>query len=61
MKKKHENPEFQVIKMDLANAKFYAASVLDDTYSGGQGTTTPTPTSTPATNGYGLSNSNGWF
>lgn len=54
----HENPEFQVIKMDEANAKFYAASG-GDAFSGEKGA--QTSASAPVTNGYSLTSGNGWF
>ena len=56
MYKNHEAPEFQVIKQNEANAKFFVAST--DSFAATQD---PTSTSLTTTLGYTLSNSNGWF
>lgn len=53
----HEAPEFQVIKMDEANAKFYAASI-DLTVGGSSNGSVQ---STPATMSYSQNTTNGWF
>lgn len=57
--KKHENPEFQVIKMGEANAKFYAASPVPDLTVGGS--SNGSVGSTSATMSYHQNATTGWF
>lgn len=56
MKKNHEAPEFQVIRQNEANAKFFVASFDGDPV---QGTVGSTPGS--VANAYSKANANGWF
>lgn len=53
----HEAPEFQVIKMDEANAKFYAAS-FEVTVGGSSNGSVG---GTPATMSYSKNTTTGWF
>lgn len=55
--KKHEAPEFQVIKMNEANAKFYAAS-FGATLGGSSNGSVD---ATPATMSYIQNTTTGWF
>ena len=56
MKKQHQVPEFQVIRQNEANAKFFVAS-----YDGVQGTGESPITKVSATNTLSISNANVWF
>ena len=56
MKKQHQVPEFQVIRQNEANAKFFVAS-----YDGVPGDVKSPITSVSATNTLSKSNANGWF
>lgn len=58
--KKHENPEFQVVRLNEANAKFYAASGGNYEVKGVQTGTAPTY-QTGSANSYGKSGANEWF
>ncbi len=57
--KQHEAPEFQVIKMNEANAKFYAASPVPDLTVGGS--SNGSVGGTQATMTYSQNTTTGWF